>query len=66
MSSVLVGVGSFVGASEVFFLFYYLLCERLFLGTALSDCFRILSKLFILIYMEGKVSGEHSSWVDFL
>ena len=32
MSAVLVGVGSFVGVSQVFFLFYYLLCERLFLG----------------------------------
>ena len=30
MSAVLVGVSSFVGVSEVFFLFHYLLCERLF------------------------------------
>ena len=32
MSTVLVGVGIFVGISQVFFLFYYLLCERLFCG----------------------------------
>ena len=30
MSAVLVGVGSFVIVSQVFFLFYYLLCERLY------------------------------------
>ena len=32
MSAVLVGVGSFVGISQVFCLFYHLLRERLFLG----------------------------------
>ena len=31
LSAVLAGVGSFVGVSQVFFLFYYLFCERLFL-----------------------------------
>ena len=32
MSAVLVGVGSFVGISQAFCLFYHLLRERLFLG----------------------------------
>ena len=66
MSAVLVGVGLFVGVSQVFFLFYYLLCERLFLGgTALSDRFIIFSTLFILTYMERTFSGVHSLRVDF-
>ena len=32
LSAVLVGLGSFVGISQVFCLFYHLLCERLFFG----------------------------------
>ena len=32
VSAVLVGVASLVGVSQVFCLFYYLLCERLFFG----------------------------------
>ena len=32
MSAVLVEVGFFVGVSQVFFLFYYLLCKRRVLG----------------------------------
>ena len=32
MSAVLVGVASFVGVSQVFCIFYCLLCERLFFG----------------------------------
>ena len=39
MSAILVGVGSFVGVSQVFFLFYYLLCERRFLGNCLQRLF---------------------------
>ena len=66
MSVVLVGVGFFVGVSQVFFLFYYLLCERLFWGgLPLVTTFIIFSTLFILTYMEGRFSGEHSLWVDF-
>ena len=32
MPAVLMGVGFFVDVSQVFVLFYYLLCERLFWG----------------------------------
>ena len=64
MSAVLVGVGSLVGVSQVFFLFYYYVND-FFGGTALSDCSIILSTLFILTDMEGKFSGENSSWVNF-
>ena len=32
ISAALVGVGSSVAISQVIFLFYYLLCERIFLG----------------------------------
>ena len=64
MSAVLVGVGSFMGVSQVFFLFYYLCVNSFIGGPALSDCFIIFSTLFFLTYMEGKFSGEHSSRVD--
>ena len=51
MSAVLVGVGSFVVVSQVFFLFYYLLCERLYWdGVGLTFLFLILNTLFILTY----------------
>ena len=66
MAAVFVGVGSFVGVSQVFCVFYYLLCERVFFWrTALCGWFIILSTLFILTYMEEKFSGEHSSRVNF-
>ena len=63
MSAVLVGVGSFVGVSQVFYLF--IVWTAVFWGIALSGCFIILSTLFILTYMEGKLCGERSSRVDF-
>ena len=53
-SAVLVGMGSFVGVSQVFYLF--IVWTAVFLGIG----------LFILTYMEGKLCGERSSWVDFL
>ena len=62
MSAVLVGVGSFVVISQVFYLF--ILCTAVFGGVALSGCFIILSTFFILTYMEGKLCGERSSRVD--
>ena len=62
-SAVLVGVGSFVGVSQLFYLPTVL--ATVFGGIALSDCFIILSKRFILTYMEGKLGGECSSRVDF-
>ena len=62
MSVVLVGVGSFVVVSQVFYLF--ILLTAVFGGTALSDCFIILSTFFILTFMEGKLCGERSSRVD--
>ena len=62
LSAVLVGVDSIVGVSQVL----YLLCELLvLLGIALSRWFIILSTLFISTYMEGTLSGEHSSRVVF-
>ena len=62
MSVVLVGVGSFVVVSQVFYLF--ILLTAVFGGTAFSGCFIILSTFFILTFMEGKLCGERSSWVD--
>ena len=61
MSAVLVGVGSFVCVSQVFYLF--IVWTAIFGGIALSACFIILSTLFILTYMEGKLCWEHSSRV---
>ena len=63
MSAVLVGVGSFVGVSQLFYLF--IVCTAAFWGIGLSDCFIILSTPFILNYMEGKLCGEWPSRVDF-
>ena len=65
MSAVLVGIGSFAGVSQVFLYFIIYCVNGFFAVTALSDCFIIFSTLFILTYMEGKFSGEHSSRVDF-
>ena len=62
-SAVLVGVGSFVGVSQLFYLL--IVCTTAFWGIAVSDCFIILSILFILTYMEGKLCGERSLRVDF-
>ena len=56
MSAVLLEAGSFVGVSQLFCLFYYFLCERLFSVTALSSCFVILNTFFILILHGKKVS----------
>ena len=51
-----------MGVSQVL----YLLCELLFFwGIALSVSYIILSTLFILTYMEGKLSGEDCLQVDF-
>ena len=56
MSAVLVEVGSFVSVSQVFCLFYFSFCERLFFGgTALSGCFMIVTTLFSLILNGRKV-----------
>ena len=60
LSAILKGVGSFVGVSQVIFL-----CTTVFWGIALSGWFITLITLFILTYMEGKLCGERSSWVDF-
>ena len=65
MSTALVWVDSFVGVSQAFFLFINYFENTFFGGTTLSDGFIILSTLFILTYMEGKFSGEHSLRVDF-
>ena len=46
-------------------LFIYCLNYCFLGGITLSDCFIILSTLFILTYMEGKLCGERSSRVDF-
>ena len=49
-----------------YFPYFIIYCVNGFFGeTALSDCFIILSTLFILTYMEGKFSGEDFSRVDF-
>ena len=56
LSAVLVEVGSFVCVYQVFCLFYYLLCERLFFWEAsLSDCFIMWRTLSILILHGRKV-----------
>ena len=55
MTPFLVEVGSFVGVSQVFCLFYYSLWERLFWTNNLYGCFIILSTLFILILHGRKV-----------
>ena len=62
-SAVLVGVGSFVGVSQLFYLAIVL--TTAFGGIALGDCFIILSTLCILTYMEGKFCGERFPRVDF-
>ena len=62
-SAVLVGMGSFVGVSQLFYLL--IVCTNAFWGIALRDYFIILSTLFILTYMEGKLRGERSLRVDF-
>ena len=61
-SAVLVGMGSFVGFSQLFYLL--IVCTNAFWGIALSDYFIILSTLFILTYMEGKLRGGRSLRVD--
>ena len=63
VSADLVGVGSFVGVSQLFYLF--IVRTAVFWGIALSGCFIILSTLFILTSMEGKLCGECSLQVDF-
>ena len=63
MSAVLVGLGSFVGVSQVFYLF--IVGTAVFWGIALSGWFIISNTLFVLTYMEGKVYGERSSRMDF-
>ena len=45
MSAVLVEVGSFVGVSQVFCLFYYLLCEQPFCGNCQFEIIKILTIL---------------------
>ena len=62
-SAVLVGMGSFVGVSQLFYLSN--VCTNAFWGIALSDYFIVLSTLFILTYMEGKLRRECSLRVDF-
>ena len=57
-SAVLVGVGSFVGVSQLFYLL--IVCTAGLWGIALIDCFIILSTIFVLTYMEGKLCGERS------
>ena len=61
MSAILVEVGSIMGVSQVFCLYYCV--NGCFGGTPFGGCFIILSTLFILTYMEGEFSGKHSSWV---
>ena len=56
MSAILVVLRSFVGVSQLFYLF--IVFTAAFWGIGLSDCFIILSTLFILTYMEGKLYGE--------
>ena len=63
MSAVLVGLGSFMGVSQVIYLF--IVGTAVFWGIALSGWFIILNTLFVLTYMEGKICGERSSRVDF-
>ena len=63
MSAVLLGLGSFVGVSQVFYLF--IVGTAVFWGIALSGWFIISNRLFVLTYIEGKVYGERSSRVDF-
>ena len=63
MSAVLLGLSSFVGVSQVFYLF--IVGTAVFWGIALSGWFIISNRLFILTYIEGKVYGERSSRVDF-
>ena len=63
MSAVLLGLGSFVGVSQVFYLF--IVGTAVFWGMALSGWFIISNRLFVLTYIEGKVYGERSSRVDF-
>ena len=58
MSAVLVGLGSFEGVSQVFYLF--IVWTDVSWEIALSGWFIILSKLFILTYVEGKLCGERS------
>ena len=58
MSTVVAGMGSFVGISQVFYLF--IVWTAAFGGIAVSGCFIILSTLFILTYMEGKLFEERS------
>ena len=53
MSADLVGVGSLVGVSQLFYLF--IVWTAVFWGIAFSGCFIILSTLFILTYMEGNL-----------
>ena len=56
MSAILVVLRSFVGVSQLFYLF--IVFTAAFWGIGLSGCFIILSTLFILTYMEGKLCGE--------
>ena len=63
ISAILVRLGSFVGVSQVFYLF--IVWTAVFCGIALSGWFIILYTLFILPYMKGKHCGERSSRVDF-
>ena len=55
ISVVLVEEGSFMGVPQVFCLFYYLFCQRLFWGTVLGDCLIILSTFFSLMLHGRKV-----------
>ena len=55
MSAILLEVGSLVGVSQLFCLFYSFLCERLFSVTALSGCFVILKTYIVLILHGSKV-----------
>ena len=63
LPAVLVGLGSFVGVSQVFYFIF--VWTAVFWRLALSGWLTILSTLFILTYMEGTLYGERSSGVDF-
>ena len=60
-SAVLAGVESVVGVSQLFYLL--IVGTTAFWGIALSDCFIILTTLFILTNMEERLCGERSSRV---
>ena len=51
-----------MGVSQVFY--FFVVSTAAYWGAALSGWFKILSMLFILTYMEGKLCGEGSRrWI---